>query len=625
MGDTSGSMHLAAIVNGDVAGYTRLMADDEEATARVFAGYRLVIEKLVSVHRGRVIDFTGDNFLAELPSVMDAVVCGIEIQRALGERNALLPEERRIRFRIGVHIGDLYTDGERVYGQGVNVAARLQQLSQPGSLCVSGAVYEVVHSRIDVSSEDLGFQRVKNVPAPVRAFHLDPMGERRVVTHHPVVRRRRRWLLGAGVVVALLAVTLWATWPLAPSLLLDAIGLGGPPEHPPLPAIPSIVVLPFNNLSSDPEQEFFADGLTEALTNSLAGLREVFVISRNSAYSYKGRAISLPQIGRELGVRYVLEGSVQRSADRVRVTAQLIDVPTDFHVWSQSFDRELADIFDLQSEITERILATLEVEIREAEIERIRRKPTEDLSAYDAFMRAEGLFLRFHSKDNLLAREFLHRAIELDPEYANAHGLLAGTHQAAYSMGWDPDPVNLDLARKHALRAIQLDPLLAQAHRVMGFMHAHDGRLDDAIREARLAIELAPNDELAHITLFRFLANKGQMAGAVESTRRAMRLNPRSPSASWAGLAFIHAAVGSRARAVELIEQVRAANPDILPAQAFLAYHYQRIGNHAEAVRIVQEIRAISPDLTAEMTLQWLRPLADSQDVVTRLREAGLR
>lgn len=247
------------------------------------------------------------------------------------------------------------------------------------------------------------------------------------------------------------------------------------------------------------------------------------------------------------------------------------------------------------------------------------------LNPYDAFMRAEGLFLRFHSKDNLLAREFLHRAIELDPEYANAHGLLAGTHQAAYSMGWDPDPVNLDLGRKHALRAIQLDPLLAQAHRVMAFVHAHDGRLDDAIREARLAIELAPNDELAHITLFRFLANKGQMAGAVESTRRAMRLNPRSPSASWAGLAFIHAAVGSRARAVELIEQVRAANPDILPAQAFLAYHYQRIGNHAEAVRIVQEIRAISPDLTAEMTLQWLRPLADPQDVVTRLREAGLR
>jgi adenylate cyclase len=618
-------MHLAAIVNGDVADYTRLMAADEAATARLFAEYRLTIEKCVSAHRGRLIDFTGDNFLAEMPSVIDAVACGIEIQRTLKECNAPLPRERRIEFRIGVHLGDLYNDGERVYGQGVNVAARLQQLAQPGHLCISGAVHEVVRSRIDLSCEDLGFQRVKNVPEPVRAFHLDPSGKPGAAVHHPVIRRRRRWLLGAGVLIGLLAATVWATWPLAPGILLEAVGLGGPPEYPPLPVVPSIVVLPFDNLSSDPEQEFFADGLTEALTHKLSGLREVFVISRNSAYSYRGRSVPVAQIGRELGVRYVVEGSVQRAAGRVRITVQLIDGPTDFHLWSQSFDRELADVFDLQSEITEKILATLEVEIREAEIERIRRKPTDDLSAYDTFVRAEGLFLRFNSKDAVAARELLWRAIELDPEYAQAHGLLAGTHQAAFSMSWDTNPAHLDIARKHARRAIQLDPLIAQPHRVMAYLYEYDGRLDDAMREAKLAVELAPNDELAHITLFRFLAAKGEIRGAVESTRRAMRLNPRSPSVAWSGLAFIHAAVGNRERAAELLEQVRAANPEILPALAYLAYHHQDLGNHAEAARIVAEIHAVNPDLSAEMTLRWLAPLVDPDDLVATLRLAGLR
>jgi adenylate cyclase len=613
-------------MNGDVAGYTRLMADDEEATARVFAEYRVAIEKCVSIHRGRLIDFTGDNFLAEMPSVSDAVECGIEIQRTLHARNAGLRADRRIEFRIGIHLGDLHTDGQRVYGQGVNVASRLQQIAKPGHLCISAAVHDVVRSRIDASCEDLGMKRVKNVPKPVHAFHLDTSGEPRATVHHPASRRRRllRVLPGVATVIALLAFGIWASWPLAPGLLLEGVGLGLP-EHPPLPSIPSIVVLPFDNLSADPDQVFFADGLTEALTNKLAGLREIFVISRNSAYTYRGRSVPVAQIGRELGVRYVLEGSVQRADGRVRITAQLIDAPTDFHVWSQSYDRKLADVFALQSEITERILATLEVEIREAEVARIRRKPTEDLSAYDAYIRAEGLFLRFNRADTEAARVLLRRAIELDPEYAQAHGLLAGAHQVAVGMYWDPNPEHLVVARTHALRAIQLDPLLAQAHRVMSQLYAFDGRWEEALRESRLTIDLAPNDELAYITHFRFLASHGQIAGAVDSTRRALRLNPRSPSASWASLAFIHAALGRRENAVDLLEQVRAANPEILPGQAYLAYHYEDIGNHAEAARIVKEIYAVNPDLTPEMTIHWLAPLADPDEIMERLRSAGLR
>jgi adenylate cyclase len=624
---TPGFAHLAAIINGDVAGYSRLMAEDEEATARLFAACRAEIEKCVSIHHGRMIDFTGDNFLAEMQSVSDAVACGIEIQRTLRERNAPLPTERRLEFRIGIHLGDLHTDGTRVYGQGVNVAARLQQLAQPGHLCISAAVHEVVKSRLDVPCEDLGSRRVKNVPEPVHAFHLDVSADPDAVRRHPASRRNRlrRTALAAGAVIILGLLAVWATWPLTPGILLEQVGLHRPPAHPELPDIPSIAVLPFENLSPDPDQAFFTDGLTEALTSKLASLDEIFVISRNSAYAYEGRNMPVHQIGRELGVRYVLEGSVQREGRRIRVTAQLIDAPTDFHVWSESFDRQLEDVFELQSRITERILHTLQVEIREAEIERIRRKPTDDLSAYDAFMRAEGLFLRFTRADTEAAREFLRRALELDPNYAQAHGLLAGTYQAAYTMMWDPDPEYLVLARRHARRAIQLNPLLAQPHRVMALLLALEERWDDALRESELATELAPNDELAHIAHFRMLAATGEIGGAVESTRRAMRLNPRSPTVSWASLAFIHAALGDREGAAELLERVRAANPEILPAMAFLAYHYEDIGDHAEASRCAEEILAVNPDLTAEMTLHWLSPLADPEDVVEDLRRAGLR
>ncbi|MEN8161227.1 MAG: adenylate/guanylate cyclase domain-containing protein, partial [Myxococcota bacterium] len=551
MDGSSSPTRLAAIMNGDVAGYTRLMADDEEATAARVATCRSLVGQHVEAHRGRLVDFTGDNFLAELPSASDAVGCGIEIQRALHEANGVDPQERWLELRIGVHLGDLHDDGERVYGAGVNVAARLQQLARPGHLCISGAVHDVVKGRLDVVCEDLGQQRVKNVPEPIRAYHVDTQSRAKVGVHHPASRGRRlrRAALSVVAAVAGLALLGWATWPLTPRLVLTSVGLSGPPAYPAVPAIPSIVVLPFDDMSPEPSQRFFADGLTEAITNKLAGLREIFVISRNSAFTYRGRQVPVAQIGRELGVRYVLEGSVQRAGNRVRVTAQLIDAPSDFHVWSEAFDREMEDVFAVQSEITEQILAVLEVEIREAELARIRKKPTEDLSAYDAFVHAEGLFLRFTRADNDAARAMLERVLTLDPDYAQAHGLLAGTYQAAVAMLWDPRQEYIAIAERHARRAVQLDPMLAQAHRVLAHVYGLQERWDDALREAEIAIELAPNDELAHITRFRFLANQGDLQGTTASTRRAMRLNPRSPSITWSSLAFVHAAVGDRQRA----------------------------------------------------------------------------
>jgi adenylate cyclase len=508
----------------------------------------------------------------------------------------------------------------------VNVAARLQQLARPGHLCISGAVHDLVKSRLVGVCEDLGQQRVKNVPEPVRAYHVDTQTRAKVGVHHPASRGRRlrRLALGVAAAAGSLALIGWATWPLTPRLVLSGVGLAGPPAYPELPAIPSIVVLPFDDLSPDPGQQFFADGLTEAVTNKLAGLREIFVISRNSAYTYRGRPVPVAQIGRELGVRYVLEGSVQRAGDRVRVTAQLIDAPSDFHVWSESFDREMADVFAVQSEITEHILAVLEVEIREAELERIRQKPTEDLTAYDAFVQAEGLFLRFTRRDNDAARAMLAHVLSLDPDYAQAHGLLAGTYQAAVAMLWDPREEYIASAEGHARRAVQLDPMLAQAHRVLAHVFGLQERWDDALREAKLAIELAPNDELAHITYFRFLASRGDIRGAAESTRRAMRLNPRSPSITWSSLAFVHAAVGDRQRAAELLEQVRSANPEILLALAYLAFYRESQGNHTEAERLVAEMLAVNADLSAEMTLHWLGPLEDPALIVATLRRAGL-
>jgi adenylate cyclase len=621
---------LAAILSADIAGYSRLMAYDQEATVRTLTAYREQIEALVREHRGRVADFSGDNFLAEFPTAIGAVECAIEIQRVLRARNADIPEERKMQFRIGAHMGDVAVDGDRLYGDGVNIAARLEALAEPGGICISATVHEQVRNKASVAYDDLGDQTVKNIPDQVHVYRIDLEGRpgetQAAAGASPLLRR----LAMSAAAIVLLALVIWAAWPRIVGLGLDAAGLGGPPTNPDLPAAPSLVVLPFENMSDDREQEYFSDGITEDLTNALAGNPHLFVISRNSAFTYKGRATKVEDIARELGVRYVLEGSVRKAGNRVRITAQLIDATTGFHQWSHQYDRQLDDIFAVQSEISEQILGAVGAEISGAELARIRAKPTEDLSAYDAYTRGLAHFARYTRADFHEARRLFARAIELDPGFASAHALLGATYSAEYGLGYSFDEGLRELALAKAQDAIRLDPRDTRAYTLQAALHVQSpDSLDRAITAAEKAIELAPSFPTPHMFRGLALARKGQIAEGLDSIRKAFRLDPRAADnpASSAALAGIYARAGQMDRAVDLWEAARAANPDLLSPRLFLIEYYANDGNAGKARELAAEVLRGHPDVTAELASQFVTRFGrtgDSATLASSLRTAGL-
>jgi adenylate cyclase len=620
---------LAAILSADVVGYSRLMAEDEAGTIRTLTDYREAIAMLVRQHRGRVVDSPGDNVLAEFPTALDAVRAAVEIQRVIRVRNADLAQDRRMEFRIGVHLGDVAVEGERVYGDGVNIAARLEGLAEAGGICISRTVREQVQDKLDLGYQDLGEQQVKNIPRPVYAYRVRPGA----VPDEPVrpVSARRRRLRTAGLVAAavvlLVAGAIWLSWPRPLGPLLDLTGLSGPPVNPPLPDEPSIVVLPFANMSGDPEQEYFSDGITEDLTTDLSRVPGLFVIARNSAFTYKGGAVPVETVGRELGVRYVLEGSVRKAGDRVRITAQLIDASTAFHLWSQRYDRDLADIFALQSEISEEILGALQVEIHEAERDRVLRKRTHHLGAYDAFMRALSHYWRATREDNAEARRFAERAIELDPSYADAYTMISATYAAEYSRGWNLDPSLLERAEELARRALDLNSSVPGGHLALGGVNLLRGRLDEAVAAAERAIELAPNWDFPHFFLATALARQGRFLAAAQEINRAMRLNPRPPAFYLVAVGWVNLRAGREREAVEMWERARAANPDLIHARVALASHYEEQGRHEEARAAVEEILRVNPELTAKQAATMAVERTGSEylaEVEAHLRSAGL-
>src|SRR6516164_1547467 len=389
---------LAAVLAADVAGYSRLMGVDEEGThERLKAHLQEVVNPKIAEHRGRIVKNTGDGFLAEFPSVVDAVRCAAEVQRGMAERNAKTPENGRITFRIGINLGDVIVEEYDIFGDGVNVAARLEALADPGGICISRVVRDQVRDRLDCTFEDLGEQEVKNIPRPVRAYR---------------VRDR-------------------------------TIPAMGPKELSPLPLLlpdkPSIAVLPFQNMSGDPEQEYFADGMVEEITTALSRIRWLFVIARNSSFTYKGQAVDVKQVGRELGVCYVLEGSVRKAGNKIRITGQLIDCATSAHLWADRFEGALGDIFDLQDQVTSSVVGAIAPKLEQAEIERSRRKPTESLDAYDYYLRGMAAFNRWTPEGNIEALSMFQRAIELDPQFASAYGFAVRCYNQRKANGWPSD------------------------------------------------------------------------------------------------------------------------------------------------------------------------------------------
>ncbi len=473
---------LTTIFCADVVGYSRLMETDEEATLARLKSYRELIQGLIGQHGGRVFGGAGDSIVAEFPSTVEAVRCAVEGQQALATRNAELVEDRRMRFRIGINLGDVMVEGNDLLGGGVNVAARLEALAEPGGICISRTARDQVRDKLGLPFDDMGGVKVKNIARPVRVFQImtdeQAGGASRLKATPPAFRRLAALAAVVAVVVAAAAVAIWLKpWaPAEPPAPVQQAALQVPDK-------PSIVVLPFTNMSGDPEQEYFADGITDDITTELSRFRGLFVIARNSAFTYKGKAVNVRDVGRELGLRYALEGSVRRSGDTVRINAQLVDAATGEHLWAERYDRDMRDVFAVQDEVTQKIVSAIgTTRLRDAWRERVARKNPEDLEAYDLFLQALDLFLRFTPEDNAEARRLHKRAIELDPSYARPHGGLAWTHLQEVFLGWSPRPAeSLQSALASAQRAVALDDTDAQAHWALGAVYLYMGQHDRAL------------------------------------------------------------------------------------------------------------------------------------------------
>ena len=578
---------LTAILSADVKGYSRLMSADEVTTIRTLASYRERMTTLIGQYRGRVIDSPGDNLLAEFASAVDAVQGAVEIQRELKQRNETLPAEQRMEFRMGINVGDVIVEGERIYGDGVNIAARLEGLANGGGICISGAVYEQVENKMSLSYADLGEQSVKNITRPVRVFRV---------------------ILGPA----------------------DAIVEEAPNGSPVLLALPdkpSIVVLPFVNLSGDLEQEYFSDGITEDLITDISKLSGLFVISRNSAFLYKGKAVRPEQVSKELGIRYMLEGSVRKAGNRVRITAQLIDATTGYHLWAERYDRELQDIFAVQDEVTQKIVTALKVQLTPSEQERVRHVPTNNLEAYDFFLRG----LEYHSyrapEANAQARKMFEQAIALDPQFAAAHAMLGRTYLTELAFQLSQKETALTQLLASAQHAVALDDTLPIAHETLAYAYLGQKQHEQAIAAAQQAIALDPNSADALVTLGEILCFAGKPRDALTVVEQAMRLNPRYPTSYLWALGHAYALSGRLKEAVTVTKRVTDQNPDHITARVMLASLLGELGRGEEARQEVVEILRINPQFSLtnlQERIPYKDPIALDR-VVSGLQKAGLQ
>ena len=621
---------LTAILSADVKGYSRLMGEDEVSTVRTITAYREVIATLIQKHRGRVVDSPGDNLLAEFSSVVAAVRCAVQIQEELKARNAELVENRKMEFRIGVNLGDVIVEGERIYGDGVNIAARVEGLAEGGGICISGTVYDSIENKLALGYEYLGEQAVKNIAKPVRVYRvlMEP-GVAAGVSREKRARPRR-WQWAALAVAAVLlvgagAVAIWNFYlrPAAPPTVVSSEKI--PAIE--LPDKPSIAVLPFTNMSGDPEQEYFSDGITEDLITDLSKISGLFVIARSSVFIYKGKAVKIAEVGRELGVRYVLEGSVRKANDRVRITAQLVDATPEGHLWAERYDRDLKDIFALQDEVAQKIVAALAVKLTEDEQKRLVRKHTDNMEAYDTFL--QGLEYKNHytKEANLQARQMFERAIDLDPEFALAYALLGLTHYQEWSLGWSQDPQSLEQAFELAQRAIALDDSLPLSHYVLGEVYLWRKQHEQAIAELEKAIALSPSDADGIAGLGDILNWAGMPEEAIGLVTKAMRLNPMYPTWYLWNLGHAYFLTGRYEEAIETLKRVLDRNPYFLPPHAYLAASYSELGRHEEARAEAAEVMKLSPQTSTEAWRQRLpyRDQAVLERLFDSLRKAGLK
>ncbi len=556
---------LTAILSADVAGYSRLMDDDDEATIRTLTEYRNLFSDLIKQFRGRVVDSTGDNILAEFVSVVDAVNCSVEIQEELARRNSRLPDERRMQFRIGVNLGDVVEEEGRIYGDGVNIAARIENLAEAGGICISRNVFEQVKNKLKLGYEYLGEHTVKNIPEPVQAYRI---------------------------------------------LMESKMAVPDKGEGLKAPEKPSIAVLPFDNLSGDPEQEYFSDGITEEIITALSKVPKMFVIARNSTFTYKGKPVKVQQVGEELGVQYVLEGSVRKAGNRVRIAAQLVETVSGHHLWAERYDRDLKDIFALQDEITFKILTALQVTITEGERARVWATRTDNLDAFLKYLQARqaaGLFTR---EGYVFARQLAKEAIDLDEKYSDPYVLIATTHWFDARFGWSESrSESFKQAYLNAKKAQALDDSHPEVHILLGSLYLYEKKYEEAIAEGQKALALGPNDADNHATMGHILRFAGRFEEAIVLIQRAMRLQPNHPSWYLGELAMCYYYVGRHEDAIRLGEQLyslagsRGEKFISYWYHAILAMNYIRLGRNQEAQKAAAEVKRLFP----EYSLEWDR------------------
>jgi adenylate cyclase len=609
---------LAAILAADIAGYSRLMGADEEGTLERLKGHRRqLLDPKIKEHRGRIVKTTGDGMLVEFSSVVDAVRCAVEVQRAMVNRNAEVPEDTRITFRIGVNLGDVIIDGDDIYGDGVNIAARLEALAEPGGICISRVVRDQIRDKLPYLFEDMGQQSVKNIARPVRAYAMsaNAVTSTRLVAAPAEASPARRRMSSQPVVIAasvLAAVGIgfltWWEWPPGNSKVsVQATAAANPKIAPAIAGTPaprlSIVVLPFVNLSDDHEQEYFADGVTDDLTTDLSRITGSFVIARNTAFTFKGKSVDAKQIGRELGVRYVLEGSVRRAGDQVQVNAQLVDAETGAHLWADRFDTNRRNLPEAQNEITGRLARTLHLELGEAAGRRIEQEKVVDPDARDLVMRGWALFYRpFSVANRQEAQHAFEQALEIDPRSVDARIGIALVLATNVADGWSSS-VGQDKARAEQLllEAIERDANRPMAHYAMGMLRRVQNRLTDAQIDFQTAIGLDRNNARAFYQLGVTLLWLGQPQAGIPYIEKAVRLNPHDPNRAnfYASLGMCHLVLDHVDEAIDLLRKARAENPRFWFIHFWLAGGLGLKGDLDEARTALAESLRLKPEMNS--------------------------
>ena len=620
---------LAAILAADMVGYSRLIGLDEAGTiARQKAHRRELIDPKIAEHGGRIVKTTGDGLLVEFASAVDAVLCAVEVQRAIGPREAELPEDRRIAYRVGINLGEIVIDGEDILGDGVNVAARLEGLAEPGGIRISDVVFKNVKGKLDLGFADLGPQNVKNIAEPVPTYRvlLDPADTGKLVAAKRRPPTLRRWAAGALAAVLVLAagwLAIWRPWEPAPTELTAL----------PLPVEPSIAVLPFTNLSGDPEQEYLSDGVTESLITRLARLPDMFVIARDSSFTYKGEAVDVRQVGRELGVRYLLEGSVQKAGEHLRITAQLVEAATGEHIWADSYDRELQDLFAVQDEIARTVATELAVKLTVGEVARTDFQATDNVEAYELWLRGVETYRHFRKETNARAGELFEKAIELDPQYARAIGYLGWVRLNESRFWWvDDRDRSFRQAEELARRAIAVDEDSIVGHNLLSRIYSLQRRYEQAIAQGRRVVAIEPSSASGYASLAWTMVLAGRPEEGLVPISKALRLSPYPPVWYLGVETDINYLTGQYEAAVASGRKVldrTQVGVQARKAWKMLIASYVELGREAEARTEAEEYLVKDPDFSVQRFAEWTKKSGymdqSSQDrYIEALRTAGL-